>query len=914
MAPDGRRIAFTSDRSGGEDLYVMGFDGSGQTRVTDRGAPDREPSFSADGQRLAYSVVHASTLPGGPSEGDIWTVNVDGTETTRLTFERDLDQFDPAVSPDGSRIAFVAATPGGPSSSRDVMVMDADGSNVTNLTVANGGDGFEDADPAFSPDGSSIAFSSDRDGGTEVWVMDADGSDPVQLTDQPGADQQPAFSPDGTKIAFTARRGGRTDVYTMNAADGSGQTRVTGQTTLDEKDELASWQPVPPAGQLEAFIDSGPAIVGSDRDVTFTYTGLPSSQVSGLQCRLDDDGFSQCPAAGISYSELADGKHVFRVRAVGSGGPDPEAAAYRFEIDTTRIVFAAGEGNDSEIYAVNPDGSGRVRLTNNAARDTEPALSPDGSRVAFISNRDGDDEVFVMNADGSGAVTKLTNNSASERSPAYSPDGSEIAFVTRRDGDLEVYAMNADGTAPTNLTNDPAADSEPSFSGDGTKIAFESDRAAGNVDIYSMNADGTATTRLTTYPNTDKSPDFSPDGKQIAFTRNVLDPGGPLPSNDEIFVMSASGSRGDEHHQPPSWDRRSRALLPARRGEDRLPGPGRHLRPEPRRHRADQGYEQCGSGVRARLGPGVRRCLPAGDPNRLRPWIADQRPHSHLHLLLDRRWLELRVPGGLGRLRAVHVAPVWTRAPSRPAARPTPPRRSPTASTAFGCGPLIGPATPIRRRRSICSRSTGPHRTSRRSRPPFLARPRTTTHRWSKAMQTGRSSSTPRPTARGPQSRAAPLPSSRAPGSRWPSRTTPPRPSTLPPPMPAASPPAARSTRSPMSRIRPSAHRRRRSESSARAARRSPSRPRCRPREDSDAKARGKVEVGKKSYKLKRETKSVISGKSKNLKLRLKRPKDARRIAKALDQGKKAVARITVKLIDEVGNVEAESFRVKLKR
>ena len=84
--------------------------------------------------------------------------------------------------------------------------------------------------------------------------------------------------------------------------------------------------------------------------------------------------------------------------------------------------------------------------------------------------------------------------------------------------------------------------------------------------------------------------------------------------------------------------------------------------------------------------------------------------------------------------------------------------------------------------------------------------------------------------------------------------------------------------------------------------------------EESDAKARGKVEFGGKSYKLKRQTKSVSSGKSKNLKLRLKRPKDARRIAKALDQGKKAVARITVKLIDEVGNVEAESFRVKLKR
>ena len=117
--------------------------------------------------------------------------------------------------------------------------MDADGSNVTNLTAANGGAGFEDDDPAFSPDGTKIAFTSNRSSGTEVWVMDADGSDPEQLTDQAGADQHPAFSPDGTKIAFDARRGSRTDVYTMNASDGSGQTQLTDNTSLDEQDELA---------------------------------------------------------------------------------------------------------------------------------------------------------------------------------------------------------------------------------------------------------------------------------------------------------------------------------------------------------------------------------------------------------------------------------------------------------------------------------------------------------------------------------------------------------------------------------------------------------------------------------------------------------------------------------------------------
>ncbi len=178
-APNGRTIAFDSSRSGNDELYAMNPDGSGVSQVTDRGAPDRGPSFSADGQRLAYSVRHASTLPGGKSEGDIWTVNTDGTETTRLTFDRELDEFDPAFSPDGSRIAFVGGTPGNVGSSYDVFLVDADGANMVNLTGPNGGAGVEDADPSFSPDGSRITFMSERDGGPEIWVMDIDGSNPA---------------------------------------------------------------------------------------------------------------------------------------------------------------------------------------------------------------------------------------------------------------------------------------------------------------------------------------------------------------------------------------------------------------------------------------------------------------------------------------------------------------------------------------------------------------------------------------------------------------------------------------------------------------------------------------------------------------------------------------------------------------
>ena len=113
--------------------------------------------------------------------------------------------------------------------------MDADGSNPTRLTDNPG----LDADPAWSPDGTKIAFASFRDGNQEVYVMDADGSNPTRLTDNPASDIVPAWSPDGTKIAFASRRDGNPEVYVMDA-DGSNPTRLTDNPTFDG---VPAWSP-----------------------------------------------------------------------------------------------------------------------------------------------------------------------------------------------------------------------------------------------------------------------------------------------------------------------------------------------------------------------------------------------------------------------------------------------------------------------------------------------------------------------------------------------------------------------------------------------------------------------------------------------------------------------------------------------
>jgi Tol biopolymer transport system component len=223
-SPDGQKIVFESRG----DLYIINAGGSQRRKVSPSDPTVfglGQPAWSPDGTKLAAHADFASC--GACYNNGIVVMNVDGTVLFRIgEGARSSGALDPAWSPDG-RIAYVKFTPSAPAFERDIYVTNDDGS-VTNLTKTLG----ENRGPAWSPDGTKIAFLSNRTGVFDLYVMNADGSGVTALTADSASEGRPAWSPDGTKIAFASTRDGNWEIYVMNA-DGSGVVRLTNHPAFD---------------------------------------------------------------------------------------------------------------------------------------------------------------------------------------------------------------------------------------------------------------------------------------------------------------------------------------------------------------------------------------------------------------------------------------------------------------------------------------------------------------------------------------------------------------------------------------------------------------------------------------------------------------------------------------------------------
>jgi len=302
---DAGTIALAVSRDGFSEIWLMSPDGRNRTRLTEQGPPDVDasgsasPAWSPDGRLIAYSSS-GEAVEEDQRDLEIYVMRADGSERRRLTNDRVLDMA-PAWSPDGKRIAF-AHVPAAGTEDADgtIVVMDADGRGRLELTRhPETPDVVFDSDPAWSPDGSLIAFSRatftpdgqvrvgiytidrtgagerlliedageptwshdgsaiayasvrDRFGETcfhdcstsrEIYVAEGDGTNPRRLTTSEADDHSPAWAPDGRLIAFVSDRSSRDDheyeIYVVGA-DGTGVRRLT---TNDVWDLEPAWR------------------------------------------------------------------------------------------------------------------------------------------------------------------------------------------------------------------------------------------------------------------------------------------------------------------------------------------------------------------------------------------------------------------------------------------------------------------------------------------------------------------------------------------------------------------------------------------------------------------------------------------------------------------------------------------------
>jgi TolB protein len=204
--PDGQRLAFChvsqSGTQGDVDLFAIQRDGSALTALIRNAGPlshEEWPAYSPDGRLLAFT----STRSGNQ---EVFVSNTDGRNARPITNHTGHDAH-PCWSPDGRQIAFATDRWGG----LEIALMDADGGNVCRLTQSVGLDDY----PDFSPDGRWIAFVSNRDGNFEIYRMRPDGTDAQNLSRSPALDTFPCWSPDSRSLVFVSNRQERFDLYRL---------------------------------------------------------------------------------------------------------------------------------------------------------------------------------------------------------------------------------------------------------------------------------------------------------------------------------------------------------------------------------------------------------------------------------------------------------------------------------------------------------------------------------------------------------------------------------------------------------------------------------------------------------------------------------------------------------------------------
>lgn len=528
---------------------------------------------SPDGRTLAVDL-----------QGSIWTLPAAGGAATRIT---DIfnDARQPTFSPDGKWIAFFAYRDGG----YDLWAIAPDGTNQHKLTWG----AFDDREPAWSHDGSRVAFSSDRGnplgGDYNIWTLDMRSGELRQLTKNAADDYMPTWSPDDKEIAFASTREDGQSLWVVTVADGSERKAATAAGRVDAPSWGAGGQIVyhvttgggrgsSGGGPETSRYEIGGKTITGDENV---FAFRASWAGAGDFYYVSDGRIRKRSAAGgppqtIEFSATlqvtrATGSYTRRRRDFTSTAPRQVLGVVspKLSPDGKQIAFAAL----GDIYVM-PVGGKPVNLTKDAALDTEPAWSPDGTQLAYSSDKDSEHLQLWIRDMKSGRARRVTDLTTQPQGAAWSPDGTRIAFFNV-DGMWRVAQMSVLDVATGKVTKvhdtlpQPGA---PAWSPDGQRLAI-----AGIAPMTRRFREGTnqILTMSSTRLNDDKwfapqplmsidsrggcGPAWSPDGtKMAAIYEGVLSVWPVSPSGEPLGPPRRITS---ESSHAPSWQGDSRHIL-----------------------------------------------------------------------------------------------------------------------------------------------------------------------------------------------------------------------------------------------------------------------------------------------------------------------------------------------------------------
>ena len=425
------------------------------------------PVFSPDGSHIAFVWQSEND-----SSQHIYIKDVQGQSLFRLTDE-DEAEYSPAWSPDGTQIAWLAETrtgfglyisPARPSSPRQRVYIPEEPTH------------WEQGDLSWAPDGKSIILA-DHVGAqphSSIYRVELGSLRVVPLTTPPAGwegDMSPAYSPDGSRIAFLrASESSVRDLYWMDARGGEAHRLTQDGRNIDG----IAWT-----------ADGKSLVFASDR----------AGKYALWQIALNDHSPERLPVGTEDATEPALSLHG-------------NMLAYTQSSALWSIVSVAASGR---AEATQP-----TVLLSSTQQDSAPAFAPDGEHFAFQSWRSGSQELWIASADGKSLRQLTSFGNSMAGSPAWSPHDDQIAFDARLEGHSHIFTVAAQGGVPHQLTSGDSNEIVPRWSADGRSLYFRSNRG-GRWQIWKMPAAGGAALPVTS--DDGMIAGESPDGLWLYFTR-----------------------------------------------------------------------------------------------------------------------------------------------------------------------------------------------------------------------------------------------------------------------------------------------------------------------------------------------------------------------------------------------------------